>query len=320
MTLHPAFRTYLDELEPLVAAAAAAGVEPTPESARAALAGLNAFSAAPTPVAVVRDSEVPGVPGEQGRPGVGVRVYVPRPGVPSDVVLFVHGGGHMAGDLDVYDSSARRTAAATGMVVVSVDYRRSPEAPYPLGLLDVEHVLDHLDEVLLDDATTGTVHAMADSGGGAKLASVAMRAAAGERTSPIARQVLLYPSLDYTMSGDTVAELGTGYFLTAERVAWYFDHYFPSGADRVAASPVTGPFSADMPDTLVVAAEYDPLRSEAETYVRRVREAGGSAHLLVAPGMIHAFAFFETLVPDEVGRLYEVVGGFLADGAVPASW
>lgn len=313
MGLHPEFRAYLDWLNPIVEANA--GVAPTPEAARAALAGLNEFALPAVGIAEVFDS---GVSAGGGR--VPVRVYVPRPGTPSDVVYFVHGGGHMAGDVDVYDFSARRTAAATGMVVVSVDYRRSPEAPYPAGLTDVHDVLLHLDDVLVDVATTGRVHAVADSGGGAKVASIAQRVAAGEWVSPIERQVLIYPSLDYTMQGRSIRDLGTGYFLTAERMAWYFDNYFPAGTDRRAASPLHGRYSPDMPATLVVAAEYDPLFSEAKEYVERMRAAGAEAHLLVAPGMIHAFAFFESKIPGDVARLYEVIAQYLSTGEAPGKW
>ncbi len=311
MPLHPAFRTYLDELAPLVAQAERDGVAPTPASARAALAGLRAYSAPDAPVALVRDGSAAGVP---------VRVYAPAPGEERDAVLFVHGGGHVAGDLDVYDGSARRTAAASGMTVVSVDYRRAPEWPYPAGLDDTAAVLNRLEEALVGIPWSGRVHAVADSGGAAKVASLAMRAAAERRTCAIERQVLIYPSLDYTMSGATMTEFGAGYFLSAQRVAWYFDQYFPAGVDRTEASPVSGPFSADMPETLVIAAEYDPLRSEAEEYVRRARDAGARVSLVVATGMIHAFAFFETLVPRDVARLYEVTANFLADGAVPTRW
>lgn len=314
MSLHPAFREYLDWLNPIVAQNAAAGVEPTPESARAALAGLNEFALAKVPIAEVFDAQVPATGGPAP-----VRVYVPHPGVVSDVVVFVHGGGHMAGDLDVYDFSARRTAAASGMVVVSVDYRRAPEAPFPAGLTDVYDVLHGLDAVLGGVAVTGRVHAVGDSGGAAKLASIAMRVAAGQWTSPIDRQVLLYPSLDYTMRGATIREFGEGYFLSAERVAWYFDHYFSPDVDRDAASPVSGPFAADMPRTLVIAAEYDPLRDEAQTYVARMREAGAAADLIVAPGMIHAFAFFESKIPEEIEHLYAIVGRFLG-GSDVAAW
>lgn len=318
MTLHPAFRTYLDELNPLVEQAVRDGFVPTPESARAALAGLNAFALAPVAVAQVFDGVAGG--SAAGEDAVPVRVYVPRPGIASDVILFVHGGGHMAGDLDVYDFSARRTAASTGMVVVSVDYRRSPEALFPEGLNDTYRALHDLDSVLGGVARTGKVHAVADSGGAAKLASIAMRVAAGQWSSPVDRQVLLYPSLDYTMGGASMEEFGTGYFLSKERVKWYFDNYFPEGADRAAASPLFGPFSPDMPETLVIAAEYDPLLSEAVEYVERMRAVGARAQLIVAPGMLHAFAFFENKVPEVIERLYKLISTFLTDGGAPADW
>lgn len=260
------------------------------------------------------DAGADGDAGDRGPVRVPVRLYVPRPGVASDVVVFVHGGGHMAGDLDVYDFSARRVAHATGSVVVSVDYRRSPEARFPRGLRDTYEVIRQVADVVDGIATTGRVHAVADSGGAAKLASIAMRVAAGEWSSPISRQVLIYPSLDYTLRGETHAQMGTGYFLETSRVQWYFDHYFEDGVDRAAASPVGGPFSADMPETLVIPAEYDPLRSEAEDYVAGMRRAGATAELVLAPGMIHAFAFFETLVPEEVARLYGVIAEFLSTG------
>ena len=311
MTMHPAFQAYLDELNPLVEKMTAEGFVPTPESARAALAGLNQFAAPAVEVADVSDRTIADVP---------VRVYVPRPGEESDVIYFIHGGGHMAGDLDVYDYSARRLAAASGMIVVSVDYARSPEAPYPQGLEETYRVLQALPTSLNDLATTGLIHAFADSGGGAKLSSIAQRVARGDWTSPIDRQILLYPSLDYTMGGETIQTFGTGYFLSVERIGWYFDNYFPEGTDRVEASPMFGPFNAEMPKTLVIAAEYDPLFSEAVTYVERAQAAGAQVELLVAPGMLHAFAFFETMIPEDVERLYEISAAFLADGTVPASW
>ncbi|MFT4280146.1 alpha/beta hydrolase [Microbacterium sp.] len=315
MSLHPAFQEYLDWLNPLVEEAARNGTQATPESARAALASLNQYALPSEPVQEILDTSV-----RTERSTTPVRVYVPRPEEPSDIVLFVHGGGHVAGDLDVYDHQARRTAVASGMVVVSVDYRRAPEAPFPTGLEDVIDVLTHVDEATLGVATTGRVHAVADSGGGAMVASIAQRAAAGTLESPVERQVLLYPSLDYTMSGESIREFGSGYFLSAERVAWYFEQYFPAGSDRAAASPMLGPFSSRMPKTLVIAAEYDPLLSEARTYVERVRAADAAADLLVAPGMIHAFAFFEAMIPDVSDQLYRIVGDFLARGSVPTTW
>lgn len=325
MTLHPAFARYLEDLNVLIAEAQRNGVQPTPESARAALAGLNQFALPAVQLAEVRDAAVTYQPdadavasGDPDTLSIPVRIYVPEHYAKSDAVFFVHGGGHMAGDLDVYDFSARRTAQATGMIVVSVDYRRSPEHPYPAGLTDTYQVLKHLDQVLDGYETTGKIHAVADSGGAAVVSSIAMRTVAGEWSSPIERQVLIYPSLDYTMSGQSIQDYGTGYFLEAQRVHWYFENYLPAGVDWKAVSPVFGPFSADMPETLVIAAEYDPLISEAETYVNEVNNAGSKATLVVAPGMIHAYTFFESMVTEEVENTYRMIGDFLRTGT--ASW
>ncbi len=312
MTLHPAFRAYLDELNPLIAASQAAGVESTPQSARDALASLNKYALPPVEVAEISDRTVHHRDAAGEEISIPVRVYVPRPGVPSNVIVFVHGGGHMSGDLDVYDYAVRRIAAATGMVVVSVDYRRSPEALFPIGLTDTYQTILHIDEALEGVATKGELFAVADSGGGAKVASIAMRTAAGEWNSPIAKQVLIYPSLDYLLEGESVDKFGTGYFLERGRIEWYFDNYFSDGDDRRVASPVYGPFNAQMPETLVIAAEFDPLLSEAEAYVAKMQAAGAKAQLVVAPGMIHAYTFFETMVPEEVERTFEVIAEFLA--------
>lgn len=314
MTMHPAFAEYLVGLNEAIAQSKAQNIQATPESARAALASLNQFAAAPRPVAEALNTAVTYENDMQQVVTVPVRIYVPVDYARSDSILFVHGGGHMAGDLDVYDWSARRTAEATGMITVSVDYRRSPEAPFPAGLTDTYEVLLQMDALLADFDTTGDIHAVADSGGAAVVSSIAMRTAAGEWHSKISRQVLLYPSVDYTMSGQTIHDFETGYFLEADRIRWYFDHYFDDVADRRAASPMFGPFSAQMPETLVIAAEYDPLLSEAQTYVNHVAAAGSSAQLLVAPGMIHAYLFFETMVPAEVDETYRLIAEFLRTG------
>ena len=125
MSLHPALRDYLDRLNPLVARAARDGVVTTPASARAALAGLNQYALPRLPVARITDTTVDTDTDTDTDAGpVPVRIYASRPDAACDTLLFVHGGGHLAGDLDVYDFSARRIAVATGMVVVSVDYRR----------------------------------------------------------------------------------------------------------------------------------------------------------------------------------------------------
>ena len=99
----------------------------TPQSARDALRALAASRAAVPPpgVASVEDTLVKGAAGT-----LAARVYRAAPGT-SPTVVFFHGGGWVAGDLETHDRQARWLAIETGAVVVSVDYRRPPEVPFP---------------------------------------------------------------------------------------------------------------------------------------------------------------------------------------------
>ena len=72
---------------------------------------------------------------------VPVRLYHPYPNEPLPVLVFAHGGGHMAGSVSTYDPIARKLADASGWLVVSVDYRLAPECPYPMGLNDLVSVV-----------------------------------------------------------------------------------------------------------------------------------------------------------------------------------
>lgn len=105
---------------------------------------------------------------------------------------------------------------------------------------------------------------------------------------------------------DPVVACGAAQVVAAAAVLGFAEHRV-----AVVVGVILGP---------VIAAEYDPLRSEAEAYVEAMRSAGATAHLLVAPGMIHAFAFFEQKVPADIDRLTDVSAVFLRTGAVPTDW
>ncbi|MGM0571795.1 MAG: alpha/beta hydrolase, partial [Pseudomonadota bacterium] len=134
--VHPNLRAWLDQLNPMVAEQKARGVEATPQMVRDSLAGLTtAFVTKAPELPLVRDllAETPEGP-------VPLRLYHPQPDTARPVMLFFHGGGHMAGSVEVYDPIARKLAEATGMLVLSVDYRLAPETPYPGGLNDCLNV------------------------------------------------------------------------------------------------------------------------------------------------------------------------------------
>ena len=303
----PAMRRWLDAANELARAMREAGETRTPAVARESLDRLTRmFVTRPEEVAWVFDDRVKGNDGD-----VPVRIYHPQPDVALPAMVFVHGGGHVAGSVDTYDPIARRLANASGHVVVSVDYRRAPESPFPAGLDDVLAVVRGVEDLLTarNCLHTARIALVGDSGGGALCATVAHRLQS-DTAITIDSQVLIYPSLDYTLSMPSIQRLGSGFLLERERIAWYFDQYFQSGEERRAHSPLFMPVER-MPRTLVLTAEYCPLRDEGEAYVQRLRAAGVDAHLVDCAGMIHAFINLEDLVPEHCARVYAEIGRFL---------
>ncbi len=258
-------------------------------------------------VALVRDDVIPGpdylVP---------VRVYHPMPDEARPVALFLHGGGHVAGGVAVYDPIARKLALATGSIVVAAEYRLAPECPYPAALKDsmacAKRVFRYLDGQGLQHDTR---LALIGDSAGAALCATLSHLAQFEPGVDIEAQVLVYPSLDYSLAQPSVMENAEGYLLERERILWMFDSYLQGQENRRAVSPLFMEITEQLPRTLVVTAEFDPLRDEGVAYVRRLLEHGIVAEHLHMPGLVHAYLNLEDLVPDQCRATYAALGEFL---------
>jgi acetyl esterase len=240
-------------------------------------------------VASVVDQHSPG--------GVPVRVYEPlQPR--GATLIYLHGGGWVLGNVETHDPLCRRVTNATGARVVSVDYRLAPEHPFPAGLDDAEDVLHWLraDDV---DRPLGVA---GDSAGGSLAAGLALRAR--DQHVPLAAQLLLYPATDPAMTSASIAENGTGYFLTRHDMAWFYQQYLPAGPDDAPDSardsaPEADLAAADVADVapaVVATAEFDPLRDEGSAYAERLICAGVPTEYVPGPGLIHGFAGFLSVV------------------------
>ncbi len=239
-----------------------------------------------------------------------VRIYSPDPGKELPVLLYFHGGGHMCGSIELYDPITRKIALAANAVVVSVDYGRAPEHPYPAGLKDCRMAARKVWSILDNVNHRKRLFIGGDSGGGALAASIVMENRdAGD--PDIEKQVLIYPSVDYTMSAASHKKYGAGFFLEAEKIDFYFENYFQNGEDRRKASPLFGKFSKNMPETLVLTAEFDPLRDEGFMYYEKVKAQGVRAEHHCFPGVIHAFLNLEDLVRVQAAELYRRIADFL---------
>jgi acetyl esterase/lipase len=218
----------------------------------------------------------------------------------------------MAGSVTVYDPICRKLSLATKHIVVSTEYRLAPECAYPAAVIDAANVAKYLWSTLDD---LGVKHRKelsiaGDSGGGALGATVA-HLAQHDAGMAIRRQVLIYPSLDYTMNTDSIEQNATGYLLQKEKIRWFFDNYFQHGEDRKAASPLHMEITRKLPETLVITAEFCPLRDEGQRYVEQLKAKGLSAQNLHFDDMIHAFINMEDLAKEACETVYRTIGEFL---------
>ncbi len=232
------------------------------------------------------------------------------------VLLFFHGGGWVTGNIESYSPVCRALAQAVGCVVASVDYRLAPEYPFPTGLEDCYCAMQELlKNPWLLRARREDVTVIGDSAGGNLAAAASLMAFARGGLIP-ERQILIYPATadDHSENSPfpSVHENGEGYLLTSKRVCDYMDLYLPDGESRrdPYAAPLNAPDLSKQPRTLVITAEYDPLRDEGEAYARRLREAGVPTQLYRMPDALHGFFSLPTRF-SQVRRAHRLIRGFL---------
>ncbi|MGF1696347.1 alpha/beta hydrolase [Vibrio lamellibrachiae] len=299
---------WLDNFNQLVVKLVEGGFKPTATNAREGLANLTKGLVTNIPeIEWVQDDLVAGDDYD-----VPVRIYHPAPKESLPVIVYYHGGGHMAGSVTVYDPICRKLANATRHIVVSVDYRLAPECPYPAGVNDAYSAVKNVWNTLESRSLkyTKQLSAVGDSGGGALVASVSRKAQFDDSVS-IYKQAMIYPSLDYTMDSESIEQNATGYLLQKGKIAWYFDNYFKRNEDRHAVSPLFGEFTNQLPETLMITAEFCPLRDEGTRYYEQVKAVGVNAEHIHFDDMIHTFMNMEDLVEEECAQVYAKIAQFL---------
>ena len=266
-----------------------------PEVARAGFKAMRTDGELP-PVRSSVDRSVPGPAGE-----VPLRIVHPDTDDLAGVLVWMHGGGWVIGDLDTAETTQRRLATAAGCVVVSVDYRLAPEHPAPAGIDDtwaaLTWVADHLDEL----GVPGARIAVGGDSAGGNLAALATVRAAAEGGPALAHQLLVYPCTDLTMTNPSITENGEGLFLTADTMRWFVDCNL--GGGFAADDPTVSPLFADpkllaaAPAAHIVVADFDPLRDEGIAYAERLAALGVEVDLARYPTMVHGFFAMAQVTP-----------------------
>jgi acetyl esterase len=258
----------------------------TPEAVRANMRAMVGMLGEVEAVARVADRTIPGPDGP-----IPVRVYTPAGTGPFPMLVFIHGGGWVIGDIETHDGLCRSLCNGAGCVVVSVDYRLAPEHRFPAAPEDcyaaTAWVAEHAAEL---DGNARRVAVGGDSAGG-NLAAVVALMARDRGGPPLTFQLLIYPATDLRMRSPSIEENGEGYYLTKRDMVWFRGHYISSEQDLAhpLASPLLVPDLHSLPPALVITAEFDPLRDEGEAYGKRLAEAGIPATVSRYGGMIHGF-------------------------------
>ncbi len=292
--LDPDVQRLLAELASLAGEGRRAFPDLTPREAREWFVMLQRIMSGPStapPASDVADGVV-----EYDRHAVPIRRYNPAGcGMdPRRVIVYVHGGGWTVGDLDSGDHFARTLAGGLGATVVSVGYRLAPEHPFPAAFNDCAAVVRSV-----RDAHPGARLAVAgDSAGGNLAAAVAARGRTHERLR-VEAQLLVYPALDPRQQHASHAQFADGYLLTRSDMAFYWDNYLPSAADRSdpRAAPVAITDLTGLPPTVIATAGFDPLHDEGRQYAQRLIEANVPTVYLPFPRLTHGFLDMAGRVP-----------------------
>ena len=253
-------------------------------------------------VARVEDIRIPGSQCE-----IPARAYTPASGGNPGGVVYFHGGGFVIGDIDSYDPFCRALANASGSVIISIGYRLAPENKFPAAVTDA---FDSVGWALRNTAKFGITQGIAvagDSSGGNLSAVCALKCR--DEGLALRAEVLVFPFTSFDVASRSSVEYGESLYLTRRLGNWFGAQYLSRPEDVLSPlfSPILSPSLGGVAPTLVITAEYDPLRDQGEAYADLLAKAGVAVASIRVRGATHGF----TALPGIGGDVCSMIGGYL---------
>jgi acetyl esterase/lipase len=258
--------------------------EMTPESARQFFKTMMASDG--ESVAQVENLKISGPAGD-----IPIRVYTPQGCGPFPVLVYLHGGGFVIGDLDTYDAFCRTLTNGVGCIVVAPDYRLAPEHKFPAAHEDCYAATKWAAaNASAFNGDPSRIAVAGDSAGG-NLTAVVAQMARDRGGPPLIFQLMIYPATDVAADNPSIRENAEGYLITLKDIHWFYNHYLntPEEGRNPMASPLLAASLCGLPPALIITAEFDPLRDEGEQYGERLKQAGVPVTLSRYNGTIHGF-------------------------------
>ena len=230
--------------------------------------------------------------------GIPARLFDPRASrEPGPVVAFFHGGGFVIGDLESHASYCAEMARVLDLPVISVDYRRAPEAKWPAAPDDCEAAARWIAESphAIGRSVTSLV-LCGDSAGGNLTIVTAMALRDAPASVPVIAQLCFYPATDSSRVYPSYDAYSEGFLLTRDTMNWFMDAYAGENED-VRTSPLLGEL-AGLPAAVVVTASLDPIRDQGRAYAAALATAGVQVTFREACGNVHGFITLRKVIPS----------------------
>jgi acetyl esterase len=257
---------------------------PSLEEVRAgAAAGHRALAPPPVEMASIETIAVPGPNGE-----VTCLVNTPRRSDAAlPVLIYFHGGGLMLLEAEDFQCVCTALAAAADCIVVNVDYRRTPEHPFPQPLDDAFAVyrwcLDHADQIGGDP---GRIAVGGDSAGGYLAAAICLDAKRLGVPQPI-HQMLIYPDIDMTNRSESMMTIDA--FIGVAQISELHAAHCGDDLTNPRASPIHADDHTGLAPAFILLADHDPFYDQGRAYAAALRAAGVPVTYSCYEGTIHAF-------------------------------
>ncbi|ATO20162.1 esterase [Acinetobacter sp. LoGeW2-3] len=281
------------EIETLLGQIQAAGIKPFHQSQVDEVRGVVAsFQTMQKPVE--RKSQTMDI---EYRPGTYLRIY--QPNISSEnlpVLVYYHGGGFVAGNLEVADETCHVLAEMNQHIVVSVDYRLAPEHPFPAAHLDArEGLVWTLENIQYYGGDPKQISLIGDSAGGNLAATTALWAKS--EGIAIKKQILIYPVIQPDMESASRTE-ENGYLISQQDMDWFWKNYQVQDGHTVQYSPLQFKNLNEAPETLIITTEYEVSRDDAEYYGLCLIEKGVSTTIKRIQGGVHGIFWLSAVVPE----------------------
>jgi len=275
----------------------------TPNEARNVLSGLQSGEIQKLP-AEIENKTIPGGPSGE------ISIQIVRPqGSRNEtlpVVMYFHGGGWVLGGFDTHDRLLRELANGAHAAIIFVNYTRSPEAKYPIPVVEgyaaTKWIAENGQTINVDPSRLAVA---GDSAGGNIATAVALLAK--ERGgNPITFQLLFYPVTDANFDTPSYLKYQEDYFLTREAMKWFWNNYLSNDTNR--KEPTVCPLQASveqligLPPTLIIVGENDVLRDEGEAYAHKLMQAGVITTATRYLGTIHDFVMLNAITDTPAAR------------------